>query len=99
MSVIMVRSLLLLILGLAAADAALAKDTEGESARVVILNATDPYLPAFLALDSALRETIRADSRAPVELFAETLDMHRFEKTRFEDELVALLKKNITICA
>jgi signal transduction histidine kinase len=93
MSVIMVRSLLLLILGLAAADAALAKDTEGESARVVILNATDPYLPAFLALDSALRETIRADSRAPVELFAETLDMHRFEKTRFEDELVALLKK------
>jgi signal transduction histidine kinase len=93
MSVIMVRSLLLLILGLAAADAALAKDTEGESARVVILNATDPYLPAFLALDSALRETIRADSRAPVELFAETLDMHRFEKTRFEGELVALLKK------
>jgi signal transduction histidine kinase len=93
MSVIMVRSLLLLILGLAAADAALAKDTEGESARVVILNATDPYLPAFLALDSALRETIRADSRAPVELFAETLDMHRFEKTRFEDELVALLQK------
>ena len=67
-------------------------DTEGKARRVVILNATDPYLPAFLALDSALRETIRAGSRKPAELYAETLDMHRFPRTQFDSELVTLLR-------
>ncbi|MGB7933241.1 MAG: hypothetical protein WCH04_13630, partial [Gammaproteobacteria bacterium] len=70
-----------------------ARDTDGEAKRVVILNATDPYLPAFLALDSALRETIRAGRSVPTELFAETLDMHRLPRTQFDSELVTLLRK------
>ena len=70
-----------------------AGDTDGAAQRVVILNATDPYLPAFLSLDSALRETISAGRSAPTELFAETLDMHRFPRTQFDSELVALLRK------
>ena len=66
---------------------------EAESRHVVILNATDPYLPAFLALDSALRETIRTGFSIPTEFFAETLDMNRFTGMRFENELVDLLRK------
>lgn len=68
-------------------------DTVGARKHVVILNATDPYLPAFQALDSALRETIHADSRMPVEFYSESLDMHRFPRAQFEHELVALLRK------
>jgi len=57
------------------------------------LNATDPYLQVFLVLDSALRETIRTGSSVPTELFAETLDMHRFPRNLFDSELVKLLRK------
>jgi len=67
--------------------------TQGEARRVVILNATDPYLPAFLALDSAQREAIRAGSKVPVELYAEALDMHRFPRTLIDQDVVALLRK------
>jgi signal transduction histidine kinase len=70
-----------------------ARDTQGEARRVVILNATDPYLPAFLALDRALREAIRAGSRLPVEFYAETLDMHRFPQKLLGQDEVALLRK------
>jgi len=73
--------------------AARAGSAEGEAKRVVILNATDPYLPAFLVLDGALREAVQAQSRRPAEFFAETLDMHRFPRAQFDDELVALLRK------
>jgi hypothetical protein len=61
--------------------------------RVVILNATDPYLPAFVALDSALRAAIRKDSKVPVELFAETLDMHRCPRKLLDRDVIALWQK------
>lgn len=81
-------------LSLAPADAcAQARAVEGESRRVVILNAADPYLPAFVALDSALRSAIRTAHPGPVELHAETLDMHQFPRARFDREVVALLHK------
>lgn len=54
---------------------------------------TDPYLPAFLALDGALRVAITAGSAETIEFYAELLDMHRFERSRFERELVALLRQ------
>jgi signal transduction histidine kinase len=66
---------------------------DDDTRRVVILNATDPYLPAFLALDSALREAIRAGRTAPTELFAEPLDMHRFPRKLLDDDVAALLRK------
>ncbi|MCG6943679.1 MAG: hypothetical protein LJE69_20810, partial [Thiohalocapsa sp.] len=65
----------------------------GVPRRVVILNATDPYLPAFLALDGAMREVIRTDSTDPVELFAESLDMHRFPRKLLDGDVAALLRK------
>lgn len=68
-------------------------DTRQEPKRVVILNSTDPYLPAFLALDNALRETIDGARVEPTEFYAESLDMHRFQRAKLEPELVALLRK------
>jgi signal transduction histidine kinase len=70
-----------------------AGDTDGVARRVVILNGADPYLPAFVALDRALREAIRSGSRVPPELHAETLDMHRFRRTQLDEDVAALLRK------
>jgi len=69
------------------------QDPGREARRVVILNATDPYLPAFLALDGALREAVRAGSEVPAEFFAETLDMHRFPRKLLDQDVAALLRK------
>lgn len=69
------------------------RDNEGASRRVVILNATDPYLPAFLALDGAMREAIRAGHGAPTELYAETLDMARFPRALLEGNVLNLLRR------
>ncbi|MBK5970320.1 hypothetical protein CCR91_16545 [Thiorhodovibrio winogradskyi] len=64
-----------------------------EPRHLVILNAVDPYVPAFITLDRALRETIEARSQAQVEFFSETLDMHRFPRELLDDDMVALLEK------
>ncbi|MCB1823093.1 MAG: hypothetical protein KDJ54_00280 [Candidatus Competibacteraceae bacterium] len=70
------------------------RDGKGVSHRVVILNAADPYLPAFLALDRGLREAItRAEHGVPAELYAETLDMFRFPRTLLTEYVIALLRK------
>jgi len=61
--------------------------------RVVFLNSSDPYLPAFIAIDAALREAINAGAVEPVELYAEALDMYRFPRGKIEGELVSLLRK------
>lgn len=68
-------------------------DSADTSKRVVILNATDPYLPAFLVLDDSLRGAIRTQRSEPTELYAESLDMHRFPQAQFGADLVALLRK------
>lgn len=68
-------------------------DDNESTRRVVILNATDPYLPAFVALDSGLRAAVRENSPGAVELYAETLDMHRFQRKLLDRDLVALLQR------
>jgi len=68
-------------------------DDNESTRRVVILNATDPYLPAFVALDSALRAAVRANSPSPVEFYAETLDMHRFPRKLLDPDVVAMLQR------
>lgn len=86
--------LLMIVLSTASAAVSSRKRViKGEPKRIVILNATDPNLPAFLALDSAAREAINAGRMQPVELYAESLDMHRFQRERLEIELVSLLRK------
>ncbi len=68
-------------------------DGAGEPRRVVILNATDPYLPAFLAVDGGVRAALQDTSRVATELFAETLDMYRFPRAQLDPDVVALLRK------
>jgi len=83
------RPLALIGLLLAASLAAAAAPA---SRRVVVLNAADPYLPAFQLLDRAFRESVRASYPGPVELHAETLDMHRFPRAQLDREVLALLR-------
>lgn len=61
--------------------------------RVVVLNVSDPLLPAFVALDRATREEIHARTTRHVEFFAETLDMLRFPRANIELETLALLQR------
>jgi signal transduction histidine kinase len=83
------RSLALTGLLLAAALTAAA---DPAPRRIVILNSADPYLPAFLLVDRAFRESLRANYPGAVELHAETLDMHRFPRARLEAGVAALLR-------
>jgi hypothetical protein len=57
---------------------------------VVVLNDSDPTLPAFVAIDRALRASLMAPGRHPVDSFAEALDMLRFPGAQIDNELVAL---------
>jgi signal transduction histidine kinase len=69
---------------------ALADPTE---ARVLILNALDPYLPAYQAIDSAMRAQLAEQADRRFVLYSELLDSQRFGTESLEPELVALLAK------
>ena len=60
-------------------------------ARVVILNGTDPYLPAYLEIDAAMRAALVPQSH--VVLFSQPLDAQRFRTETFEPELTAYFAK------
>lgn len=66
--------------------------TEDEP-RVLILNGVDPYLPAFLAIDTAMRASLAADTQGRITFFSEWLDAQRFPEETFEAELVALFAR------
>jgi signal transduction histidine kinase len=61
--------------------------------RVVILNDGDPTLPAFIAIERALKAALTAPGRHQVDVFYEALDMLRFPEAQFEHEQVAMLAK------
>lgn len=61
--------------------------------RVVILNASDAHLPAFVVMDRATRDVLQAPGGRPVEIYAETLDFLRFPDAKLEPEVLALLGK------
>jgi signal transduction histidine kinase/ABC-type uncharacterized transport system substrate-binding protein len=83
---------LALVVALFGVAAAHAEQTEGAGARVVILNGTDPYLPAFIVIDNAFRDAVRAKADRRVEFYSEALDMQRFPRAKFEREVIALLR-------
>jgi signal transduction histidine kinase len=62
-------------------------------ARVLILNALDPYLPAYLAIDGAMRANLASETGRRIVLFSEPLDAQRFAVEPLEPELLALLTK------
>jgi len=65
---------------------------EGE-ARVLILNALDPYLPAYLAIDAAMRASLAMETTRRIVLYSELLDEQRFPGESLEPEILALLTK------
>jgi signal transduction histidine kinase len=84
----------LMLLSLVVCGASAQSDRAPDSlCRVVLLNVGDPLLPAFIALDRATRDEIRAKVGRPVQFYAETLDMLRFPRAQLEQETVALLSK------
>ena len=64
-----------------------------EEARVLILNGLDPYLPAYLAIDSAMRATLAKETARRIVLYSELLDAQRFPVQDLEPEELALLAK------
>jgi signal transduction histidine kinase len=64
-----------------------------EDARVLILNAMDPYLPVYLAIDAPMRAALSEETARPVILLSEALDAQRFAIESLEPELVAFLTK------
>ncbi len=74
---------------IAAAPAYSAED----EARVLILNALDPYLPAYQTIDSAMRASLAEETARRIVLYSELLDAQRFAGESFEPEVVALLTK------
>ncbi len=78
---------------LALSWAALPAYAADDEARVLILNALDPYLPAFLAIDSAMRASLVSETGRRIVLFSEPLDAQRFAVEPLEPELLALLTK------
>jgi signal transduction histidine kinase len=66
---------------------------EVPEARVLILNALDPYLPAYQAIDSAMRAQLAEQTDRRIVLYSELLDAQRFGAESLEPELIALLAK------
>ena len=86
-------ALMVTLVGAPVIASAQGRDSEGETRRVVILNGTDPYLPAFLELDGGMRDAVRAWRSERTEFYAETLDMHRFPQALLVHNVVALLRQ------
>jgi signal transduction histidine kinase len=82
----------LAIVGVSCVLAPPARAAEEES-RVLILNGLDPYLPAYLAIDAAMRASLASETTRRIVLYSETLDTQRFAIEHLEPEEVALLTK------
>jgi signal transduction histidine kinase len=64
-----------------------------EEDRVLMLYGVDPYLPPFLVMDKAVRETVAKEPGRRVLFFSESLDSQRVNLDTIESELVALFAK------
>jgi signal transduction histidine kinase len=64
-----------------------------DEARVLILNGLDPYLPAYMAIDSAMRANLAKESTKRIVLYSEPLDAQRFAIGPRESEVLAALAK------
>jgi signal transduction histidine kinase len=64
-----------------------------QETRVLFLNATDPYLPAYVMIDTAMRDALAKNTTRRFQYFSETLDAQRIAFGGFEQEFLALLAK------
>ena len=82
----LVRRLLPAVLGalLAACSAAMAQGAAaagrgaGDPAQVLVISGTDPYVPAFVAIDAAMRDAVARRRPGPVHWIYESIDTARF---------------------
>jgi signal transduction histidine kinase len=77
---------------LAAATAAASETTTPgrkptDSAQVLVITGSDPYLPAFVAIDAAMRDAVAKNRQAPVNWLYESIDTLRFSSR--PDQLLA----------
>ncbi len=85
----LVRRLLPAVLGAlpAACSAAMAQGAAaagrgaGDPAQVLVISGTDPYLPAFVAIDAAMRDAVARRRPGPVHWIYESIDTARFSGT------------------
>ena len=68
-----------------------------DEARVLILNGTDSYLPANLAVDAAMRARLAESPTRRIVYFSESLDTQRFTLDALEAEYAALTGGNAPI--
>jgi signal transduction histidine kinase len=66
---------------------------EEREARVLVLNGADPYLPAYLTIDNAMRANLADEAARRIVYFSEPLDAQRFSMRAVEPEFLALLTK------
>ena len=64
---------------------------EQSTKRVLIISAYDVNLPGFVALNRAMRSTIRDDSPDRVDFFNEAQENTRIPIDKYEQELVSYL--------
>jgi hypothetical protein len=71
---------------------ALAAGSEGHKA-VLVLYAEQRLLPAHFILDESIRSTISAGSSGPVDFYSEYLDLTRFPRARYKQEMVDFFRR------
>lgn len=64
-----------------------------EESRVLMLYGVDPYLPPFLLMDKAVRESLSSKTDGRIAFFSESLDSQRFAVEALEPEIADLLEK------
>jgi signal transduction histidine kinase len=64
-----------------------------QEVRVLILNGVDPYLPAYLAVDAAMRARLANEPGRRIVYFSDPLDAQRFSLESLESEHLALMAK------
>jgi signal transduction histidine kinase len=92
---------------LAACSAAMAQGAAaagrgaGDPAQVLVISGTDPYLPAFVAIDAAMRDAVARRRPGPVHWIYESIDTARFGGAGgpMLAELLARKYKNVDIDA
>ena len=62
---------------------------------MLILNGTDPYLPAYLEIDGAMRASLAQETARRIVFFSEPLDAQRFPVEAVEPELLALARQEV----
>jgi hypothetical protein len=88
-----VRVAVCLIVGTAALAVTAPPAAAQQETRILILNALDPYLPAYQIIDASMRDTLANNPTRRFVYFSEAIDAQRFDWKQYETAYLALLIK------